>query len=98
MADIYRQGDLILRSLTKEQMESPDFEPKEKVADEYRLTSESGNSHVLAAPVHRSLRGPVVVLEQPTPLVHPQHETIVIPPGQFLVDQVRDYRGARMGD
>jgi hypothetical protein len=84
---IYRQGDLVL-----EQVEHEDVvRYAEPVSDRLEVRSETGNAHVLNAKVYRYADQMLVVVEKPTPLMHPQHPAIVIEPGVYRVRFVRDW-------
>lgn len=94
MVDVYRQGDLILRrwNTAVEELKSAVM-----VGDKLEIRSETGNAHVLEAPVYNLYGNMLVVVEKPTPLTHPQHATIIVPPGIYRVTFVRDYRDVRFG-
>jgi hypothetical protein len=87
MKRIYRQGDLIL-----EQFEYEDVvKYAEPVSERLEVRSETGHSHILDAKVYRYAGQMIVAVEKPTPLVHPQHPTIVIERGVYRVRFVRDW-------
>ncbi|MDK6028870.1 hypothetical protein QPL79_05795 [Ignisphaera sp. 4213-co] len=89
---IYRQGDLLLIEDFAQLSENT------KVGNALVVESETGNKHVLMGSVH-NLHGQLyVVVEKPTPLTHPQHPQLVIEPGIYRVEFVRDYALRRAVD
>jgi len=93
MVSVYRQGDLILRRWNIAVVS--ELKPGNMVGDRLEVRSETGHAHVIEAPVYNLYGNRLVVVEKPTPLTHPQHATIIIPPGIYQVTFVRDYRDVR---
>lgn len=81
---IYRQGDVVLRPATI---------PGDAMEAEHRIEvkSETGHAHVIKGKVYVSGKQQYIMLDRPTPIEHPEHETLVIPPGTYQVDTVRSY-------
>lgn len=90
---IYRQGDLVLI----EEL-GVDTGYLDKESDSLEVRSESGNSHKILCPVYRSHRSRYLVVERPSRLVHPQHPGIVVDPGIYRIEFVRDYVLSRSAD
>jgi hypothetical protein len=78
MTDVYRQGDVIFRRI-----ERPTFAEKE--SDRLEIYGETGKPHVVNAPVYRSGRLELLYVEEPTPVEHPDHAIIILPPGTYEV-------------
>jgi len=87
---VYRQGDVIL-----EQVDIPrhDLEYYAKLeSNKLEIRSENGHSHIMQnIKLYRYYIGQVIVVEEPTPLVHEQHPTLIIEPGVYRVRFVRDW-------
>ncbi|MEM3334402.1 MAG: hypothetical protein QW745_09480 [Thermoplasmata archaeon] len=97
---IYRQGDVILRKIEGEWIsvilqEIKEYPFKAKKDDKLIIKGETGNDHILEAPVYEIYNRTYVILEKPEILKHPEHQEIEIEPGIYQVDHVRDYRGNR---
>lgn len=99
MSRIWRQGDVIIREVSEIPSNAIYLESKE-----IRIASETGNPHVLrAAQVFetrdstRNLqhREQYVLLEEASEMTHPQHASLRLSPGFYLVTTVRDYAPAR---
>lgn len=61
-------------------------------ADGIRIASEGGNPHVLEGPgvaVFRKGQDYYVQIDIPTHMKHPEHRTITIEPGRYVIDSVR---------
>jgi len=85
---VFRQGDVVLIE------EVPRSLVLEERFDRLEIRGETGNAHVLEAPV---VLDPLtdrqyVEVKEPTPLTHPEHATLIIPPGTYRVTTVRDWR------
>jgi hypothetical protein len=87
---IYRQGDVIL--------EQVDFNIKDLelygrlVSDRIEIRSENGHSHIMNnVKLYRYHNRQIVVVENPTPLVHEQHPELIIESGVYQVRFVRDW-------
>jgi hypothetical protein len=87
---LYRQGDVIL--------EQVDFNIKDLelygrlISDRIEIRSENGHSHIMRdVKLYRYSGRQLVVVEQPTQLIHEQHPTIVIEPGVYQIRFVRDW-------
>jgi len=89
--EIYLQGDVVV---------APAKLPRNATSNgnEVRIASESGNPHVLKGRAFNAQGQQYVVLDEPTPLTHPQHPTKVIPAGTYEVRTVRDYIPRRFLD
>ena len=87
---VYRQGDVIL-----EQVEIPRHELElygRLVSDRIEIGSENGHRHIMQnIKLYRYYIGQVIVVEEPTPLVHEQHPTLIIEPGVYRIRFVRDW-------
>ena len=83
MAKVYRQGDVILR---ERKLPTKSI----KVRDKLVIQGETGKVHEMEVPVFGYRFMEYVVLEAETPIVHPEHETIYVEPGVYLVTRVRD--------
>jgi hypothetical protein len=83
---IYRQGDLILV-----EEEGIDTNLAMKEGDILEIASENGNTHKLISPVYSLYGRRYVVVKKPSTLIHPQHPKLVIEPGIYRVEFVRDY-------
>jgi len=87
---VYRQGDVIL-----EQVDIPrhDLEYYAKLeSNKLEIRSENGHSHIMQnIKLYRYYIGQVIVVEEPTPLVHEQHPTLIIEPGVYRIRFVRDW-------
>jgi hypothetical protein len=87
---VYRQGDIIL--------EQVDFNIKDLelygrlISDRIEIRSENGHSHIMRdVKLYRYSGRQLVVVEQPTPLVHEQHPTLIIRPSIYEIRFVRDW-------
>jgi hypothetical protein len=78
MPDVYRQGDIVFRRI-----ERPTF--AEKDADRLEIFGETGKAHTVNAPVYRSGRLQLLYVEEATPVEHPDHEIIILPPGTYEI-------------
>lgn len=90
---VYRQGDLILIEdlhvdIDRATMESSFLE----------IRSENGNAHMVKAPVYSMYGVRYLVVESPSILIHPQHPELVVEPGIYRVEHVRDYALGRALD
>lgn len=83
---VYRQGDLILV-----EDEDIDLSSAIKEGDSLEIISESGNAHRLRCPVYNFYGQRYVIVEKPSILIHPQHPELVIEPGIYRVEFVRDF-------
>jgi len=83
---VYRQGDLVLI----EEMVL-DLDPAVKEGEALVIASENGNRHRLASPVYTVYGRRYVVVEKPSVLTHPQHPELVVEPGIYRVEFVRDF-------
>jgi len=98
LVKIYRQGDVVLRPVSKL--------PKcaNKAGEQLSISSENGNPHTMQAAVYIARRNRqmqrYVVLEDEEKMTHPQHPTLVIPAGIYEVSNVheRDYAPRRAMD
>jgi hypothetical protein len=98
LVKIYRQGDVVLRPVSKL--------PKcaNKAGKQLSISSENGNPHTMQAAVYVARRNrqmqQYVVLENEEKMMHPQHPTLVIPAGIYEVWNVheRDYAPRRAMD
>ena len=98
MANVYRQGDVVLKSIDDRFV--IDVTQAEKDKDSLIVEGSQGHNHELKAPVYWRgfARIRIVVVSIPTDLTHPQHRTLVIAPGQYEVLGVRDDRRRDGGD
>ena len=87
---VFRQGDVVL--IEESLPQSPDIDWKRR--HPLVIMGETGNAHVLEATVLQDEwnGSEYVVVEKPTPLTHPEHATLIIPPGTYRVTTVRDWR------
>jgi hypothetical protein len=86
---VIRQGDVILREISN----LPYWARYEDSKKEIRITGETGHAHVLKGEVYGDGGvGSYVRLTEPGELEHEEHDHIVVPPGIYMVDSVRDYR------
>jgi hypothetical protein len=87
---VYRQGDVIL---VKVDITQDDLELYAKLeGDRIEIRSENGHSHIMNnVKLYRYYNRQVVVVENPTPLIHEQHPTIVVTPGIYELRFVRDW-------
>jgi hypothetical protein len=87
---IYRQGDVILEKIDITQR---DLELHAKLeSNKLEIRSENGHSHIMQnIKLYRYHNRQIVVVENPTPLVHEQHPAIVIEPGVYQIRFVRDW-------
>lgn len=95
MARIWRQGDVTIREVS----EIPNNALHLK-SNKIRIASETGNPHVLRAtqvfetkdlePTQR-----YALLEEDAAMTHPQHASLHLSPGIYLITTVRDYAPAR---
>jgi hypothetical protein len=87
---IYRQGDVILEQI---EYDLKDLELYAKLeSNKLEIRSENGHSHIMNnVKLYRYYNRQVVVVENPTPLVHEQHPTIVVTPGIYELRFVRDW-------
>lgn len=83
---IYRQGDLLLV-----EENDVDLSIAVKEGDEFRVESENGSSHIIKAPIYRLYNEQYIVVDKPSKLVHQQHPELLIEPGIYRVEFVRDY-------
>lgn len=99
MVKIYRQGDVVLRPVSRL--------PKcaNKAGEQLSISSENGNPHTMQAAVYVArkngqMQQQYVVLEDEEKMTHPQHPTLVIPAGIYEVSNVheRDYAPRRAMD
>jgi hypothetical protein len=87
---IYRQGDVILVPVDISQHDLELY--GRLVSDRIEIGSENGHRHIMqGVKLYRYYIGQVIVVEEPTPLVHEQHPTIVIEPGVYQIRFVRDW-------
>jgi hypothetical protein len=87
---IYRQGDVILEQVDISQHELELY--GRLVSDIIEIRSENGHSHIMNnVKLYRYHNRQIVVVENPTPLVHEQHPTIVIEPSVYQIRFVRDW-------
>lgn len=95
MTRIWRQGDVTVREVSK----IPANALCSK-SSEIRIASETGNPHILrAAQVFEtkeleSLQR-YALLEEETAMTHPQHPSLHLSRGIYLITTVRDYAPAR---
>ena len=87
---VYRQGDVMLVEILHETEEGIRRYARE-VRDALVIASENGNRHVLNARTYNAFGQIYVVVEKPTPMTHPQHPMLIIEPGIYIVEFVRDY-------
>ncbi len=87
MVRIYRQGDVVLKTIKRLPKNSTVTGEKLEVA------SETGNPHQLKGKVYMSKGQQYVVLETEATIQHPQHNELRIPAGIYAVSNVhaRDY-------
>ncbi|MEM3980619.1 MAG: hypothetical protein QXF79_05135, partial [Ignisphaera sp.] len=83
---IYRQGDLVLVEEDK-----VDLSLAVKEGDEFKVESENGNQHIIKAPVYRLHNEQYIVVDKPSKLIHQQHPELIIDPGIYRIEFVRDY-------
>ena len=87
---VYRQGDVILEQVEISQRELELYASFE--GERLEIRSENGNSHIMSnIKLYRHYIGQVIVVEEPTPLVHEQHPTLIIEPGVYRIRFVRDW-------
>jgi len=99
LVKIYRQGDVVLRPVSR----LPKY--ANKAGEKLSISSENGNPHTMQAAVYvarrnRQMQQQYVVLENEEKMTHPQHPTLVIPAGIYEVSNVheRDYAPRRAMD
>jgi uncharacterized protein YrzB (UPF0473 family) len=98
LVKIYRQGDVVLRPVSR----LPKY--ANKAGEQLSISSENGNPHTMQAAVYVARRNrqmqQYVVLEDEEKMTHPQHPTLVIPAGIYEVSNVheRDYAPRRAMD
>jgi hypothetical protein len=87
---IYRQGDVILEQVD---IQIHDLELYARLeSNKLEIRSENGHSHVMNnIKLYRYYIGQVIVVEEPTPLVHDQHPTLIVVPGVYRIRFVRDW-------
>jgi hypothetical protein len=101
LVKIYRQGDVVLRPVSRL--------PKcaHPAGEQLSISSENGNPHTMQAAVYVARRNrqmhqqqQYVVLENEEKMMHPQHPSLVIPAGIYEVSNVheRDYAPRRAMD
>lgn len=99
MARIWRQGDVIVREVSEIPKNAMPLQ-----SSEIKIASETGNPHVLRATqvfetkdLKRGLqpRQRYALLEEETFMTHPQHASLLLSPGIYLITTVRDYAPAR---
>lgn len=96
--EIIRQGDIILRKIGREQIPAILWGHRYN-AGEIRIAGETGHAHVLKGIVYGDGRtGSVIELTTPTELQHEEHDNILVQPGIYAVDSVRDYRAIKEGN
>jgi len=83
MVKVFRQGDVVLKETILPTNSI-------KVSEKLKVSSETGNDHVMDVPVYEHYGQTCIMVEQETPLTHPQHETIIVAPGVYEVSHVRD--------
>jgi hypothetical protein len=87
---IYRQGDVILEQVDITQHDLEWYAKLE--SNKLEIRSETGNPHVLNnVKLYRYYSRQLVVVEKPTPIEHPQHPTIIVQPGIYMLRFVRDW-------
>jgi hypothetical protein len=84
MPEVYRQGDVIFRRTNREIHR---YAMKE--SDQLVVTGETGKAHVVNAPVYNSIGQQLLVVEKPTPVEHPDHAIVILPPGTYEVMRTR---------
>jgi len=98
LVKIYRQGDVVLRPVSR----LPKY--ANKAGEKLSISSENGNPHTMQAAVYVARKNgqmlQYVVLEGEEKMMHPQHPTLVIPAGIYEVSNVheRDYAPRRAMD
>lgn len=55
------------------------------------IRGETGNAHTIAGQVYELEGRQFLRLDKPTLIVHPEHESLVVPPGDYEVASVRNY-------
>jgi len=87
---IYRQGDVILEQI---EYDLKDLELYARFeGNRIEIRSENGHSHVMNnIKLYRYTGRQIVVVENPTPLVHEQHPVITVLPGIYELRFVRDW-------
>jgi hypothetical protein len=92
MADVYRQGDVILKRIS-------DKVPKDAIGEPYtiKITGETGNVHQIQVFKHKYNNQQYVVPET-TLLTHPEHSVLEIPPGVYYAQQARSWQGGIVAD
>jgi len=87
---IYRQGDVILEQVD---LNVKDLELYARFeGNKIEIRSENGHSHIMQnIKLYRYNNRQIVVVENPTPLVHEQHPTLVIEPSVYQLRFVRDW-------
>ena len=89
---MYRQGDVLL--VPTKSRKSLFCKPTIKFRGRVILArgEKEGHTHVLEnATVYELFGKETIVVDEPTPLVHQEHETIMIPAGEYEVIQQREY-------
>ncbi len=87
----YRQGDLLIEMIPKRTFSQYAKRIENKVLAFGEVT---GHSHRLTGGELWSDRGEMIaVLDQPTPVIHEEHDTITLPEGTYRVIRQREYLG-----
>ena len=90
---MYRQGDILIRKVRRIPKEARVLEGTVLAHGE-----QTGHTHALANPEARVLGTDTDIyftVAIPTPLEHPEHATVTIPPGDWQVVRQREYFGER---
>ena len=90
---VYRQGDLLLI-----EEEDVDLRYAVKEGDVLEIVSENGNTHRLKSSVYTICGRRYIVVEKPSVLSHLQHPELIIEPGIYRVEFVKDYALGRSID
>ena len=88
MPQVYRQGDVVFRKVDAGSLSLASF-----YREDCKIAGETGKMHVVNAPLYRSGSTFLVLVKEPTPVEHPDHETIVLPPGVYEIRNTRRYVG-----
>ena len=101
MAKVWRQGDVIVRSLTEEEYE--ELKARSWPSNNPVITGENGHAHVIEADEvsetwdrARGIRVFVVMAVKAVMIRHEEHPDLVLPPGYYEIHQAREWLPGRI--
>jgi len=91
MTTQYRQGDVLLMRISRKRKPFG-----KRVAEKHLVLAQgevTGHRHTMAGEVSlfETEKGPMVWVEAPTPLMHQEHDAILVAPGLYWVVRQREY-------